>query len=122
MSEPALKRILFVDDDQAVLAGLENVLHRDRKRWAMVFALGSESALAQLALQPFDMVVTDMRMPGMDGMALLREIRDRYPETVRVMLSGSDCESAMPFIDGLLTKPCDAKTLRATLDRLFTAR
>lgn len=115
-----LKRILFVDDDAALLAGLKNVLHRDRKRWDMVFAGSGEAALAEIRKQPFDVVVSDMRMPQIDGLALLRMIRDEAPATARIMLSGSDCESAMPEFHELLAKPCSAATLRAAIERALS--
>ena len=113
------KRILFVDDDPSLLAGLQNVLHRDRKRWDMTFALGGEAALEQIGLGKFDVVVSDMRMPVIDGVAVLSVVKRCAPETVRVMLSGSDCESVSTEVDELLVKPCSAMTLRATLERLL---
>ena len=112
-----MKRILFVDDDEALLAGLQNVLHRDRKRWDMVFASTGETALAELRKQPFDVVISDMRMPNLDGAQLFRILRSEAPRTARIMLSGSDCESAMDDIDELLAKPCSASVLRAAIER-----
>ena len=115
-------RILFVDDDAAILAGLENVLHRDRRRWDLVFALGGAQALVALSEHPYDVLVTDMRMAGIDGHALLREVHARFPRTTCIVLTGSAYESAGPHADEVLMKPCDAKTLRAALDRLFVDR
>jgi len=112
-----MKRILFVDDDEALLAGLRNVLHRDRNRWEMVFANGGETALAEIKKQPFDVVVSDMRMPQLDGAQLFRILRAEWPKTARIMLSGSDCESAMADIDELLAKPCPPSVLRAAIER-----
>jgi CheY-like chemotaxis protein len=114
------KRILFVDDDPALLAGLQNVLHRDRKRWDMTFALGGEAALEEIGLAAFDVVVTDMRMPVIDGAAVLAVVKRCAPQTLRVMLSGSDCETVSTEFDELLVKPCSAMTLRAALERLLT--
>jgi len=115
------KRILFVDDEPAILAGLQNLLYKDRKRWDMVFALGGERALVELNTAPFDVVVSDMRMPGIDGAALLNRVKDEWPATVRIMLSGhADREAivrALPALHQLLSKPCDAGTLRSTLER-----
>jgi len=119
-------RILFVDDEPAVLAGLRNVFHRDRARWDMTFAPGSDAALAALATGPFDVVVSDMRMPGMDGAALLERIKREFPATVRIMLSGSadkeEVERATAAVDELLGKPCDTKTIRSTIERLMAKR
>ena len=115
------KRILFVDDEPAILAGLQNLLYKDRKRWDMVFALGGQLALDELRKQPFDIVVSDMRMPGVDGAMLLNIVKDECPSTVRIMLSGhADREAivrALPALHQLLSKPCDASTLRGTIER-----
>ncbi len=112
-----MKRILFVDDDSALLAGLQNVLHRDRKRWDMVFASSGEAALDEIRKAPFDVVISDMRMPQINGAMLFRILRVESPGTARIMLSGSDCESAMADIDELLAKPCNAANLRAAIER-----
>src|SRR5208337_5359055 len=82
------KRILFVDDEQSVLDGLEDLLVRYRHRWEMVFVTGAAAALDQMRKKPFDVIVTDIRMPGMDGAALLRLVSEKYPGTVRIVLSG----------------------------------
>jgi HD-like signal output (HDOD) protein/CheY-like chemotaxis protein len=114
-------RILFVDDEQAILDGVQNLLYKDRKRWQMVFANGGENALAELGKQPFDVVVSDMRMPGIDGATLLNEVKLRYPSTARIMLSGhAEKEAivrALPAVHQLLAKPCNAETLRAAIQR-----
>ena len=82
-----MKRILFVDDEQQILDGLKDLLRKQRKQWDMVFALGGEAALAELDRGPFDVVVSDMRMPGIDGAALLQKIKEQYPTTARIILS-----------------------------------
>ena len=115
------KRILFVDDEPSILAGLQNVLFKDRKRWDMVFALGSHVALCELHKAPFDVVVSDMRMPDIDGATLLNVIKDESPATVRIMLSGQVNQEAisraLPALHQLLVKPCDVRTLRGTIER-----
>ncbi|TMQ11377.1 MAG: HDOD domain-containing protein [Deltaproteobacteria bacterium] len=115
------KRILFVDDEPAILAGLQNLLYKDRKRWDMVFALGGQLALDEIRKAPFDIVVSDMRMPGIDGAMLLNVVKDECPATVRIMLSGhADREAivrALPAMHQLLSKPCDANTLRGAIER-----
>jgi len=126
----AKKRILFVDDDPALLGGLQNVLAKDRSRWDMTFALGGQLALDEVHKAPFDLVVSDMRMPGIDGATLLLAIKDECPSTVRILLSGyADQDTIMrvlPAAHQLLIKPCDTRTLRAalehSLERPSTAR
>lgn len=114
-------RILFVDDDLSILAGLQNLLYKDRRRWDMTFAGSGEAALEKLRAQPFDVVVCDMRMPGMDGATLLNRVKEASPATARIMLSGhAEREAivrALPALHQLLAKPCDANTLRATIER-----
>jgi HD-like signal output (HDOD) protein/CheY-like chemotaxis protein len=121
MTEVTKQRILFVDDEPAILSALQNLLYRDRRRWELVFAGGGEQALAELAKGRFDVVVSDMRMPGMDGATLLHRIRDSHPGTVRIVLSGQAGRDAivkaLPALHQLLSKPCDAATLRAALER-----
>ena len=116
-----MKRILFVDDDASILDALKNLLRRQRHEWEMLFALGGAAAVAELEKAPFDVVVTDMRMPGMDGAALLTLVRDRYPSTARIVLSGhADQEAvvrALPVTHQFLNKPCDAATLRGVIER-----
>ena len=120
------KRILFVDDEPAILAGLRNVFYRDRARWEMSFANGSDEALRLLAEQRYDVVISDMRMPGMDGATLLEQIKRNSPQTVRIMLSGSadkeEVDRATAAVDELLGKPCDTRTLRLTIERLMDKR
>lgn len=115
------KRVLFVDDEPAILSGLRNLLYKQRKRWDMVFVAGGEPALAELRARPFDVVVSDMRMPGMDGATLLNQIREESPATSRIMLTGyADHDAivrALPSLHQLLSKPCDAETLRAAIER-----
>lgn len=115
------KRILFVDDEASVLEGLENLLRKQRRRWQMSFALGGEAALAELQKAPFDVIVTDIRMPGMDGATLLHHVRERHPAVVRIVLSGhADREAvirAIPVAHQFLAKPCDGEVLRAVIER-----
>jgi HD-like signal output (HDOD) protein len=117
----ALKRILFVDDDPNVLSGLRNVLRTKRREWEMIFAIGPEEALANLASGPFDVVVTDMRMPRMDGATLLGKVKEIQPWAVRIILSGqTEPESAMKSVfvaHMFLSKPCDPVLLQSVVDR-----
>jgi HD-like signal output (HDOD) protein len=117
----AKKRILFVDDEPNVLAGLRNAFRPQRHHWDMVFALGPEEALAKIAESSFDVVVSDMRMPHMDGATLLREIKQRQPQAVRMILTGqTEQESVMKsvFIAHMfLSKPCEPDFLKRVVDR-----
>ena len=83
-----MKKILFVDDETNLLAGLQRMLRSMRSEWQMAFAPGAHEALEILRSDSFDVIVTDMRMPGMDGCQLLNEVKERYPNIVRIILSG----------------------------------
>lgn len=115
------KRILFVDDEAAILASLGNLLRKDRHRWDLVFAHGGPEAVRVLDQTRFDIVVTDMRMPDVDGAQLLELVRKRSPRTVRIMLSGhAESEAvirALPLVHQFISKPCDIKTLRGVIER-----
>lgn len=117
----ARKRILFVDDEGNVLDGLRNVLRPQRHEWDMVFAQGPEKALALLAEQEFDVVVSDMRMPRMDGATLLAEVKRLQPQAVRMILTGqTEQESVMKSVfvaHMFLSKPCDHNLLKAVVSR-----
>ncbi|HVA47409.1 MAG TPA: response regulator [Pirellulales bacterium] len=121
-----MKRILFVDDEPSVLDGLRRMLRAWRGEWEPAFAAGGSEALALLAERPFDVVVSDMRMPGMDGAQLLDEVTRRYPSIVRIILSGqADRESVLRCIGPThqyLSKPCGAAELRATIERALALR
>lgn len=115
------KRILFVDDDVGVLDGLRLALRRRRHEWDMEFACGGQAGLNVIANRPFDVVVSDVRMPEVDGERLLREVQRRWPAAVRIVLSGhTDQEASRRLIcvaHQFLAKPCDRDVLSATLDR-----
>jgi putative nucleotidyltransferase with HDIG domain len=112
-------RILFVDDEPSVLNAMRRTLHHMRGEWNLEFAESGESALKQLAKAPADVLVTDMRMPGKDGWQLLLEVKKRYPQTVRLILSGhSDARSIMRTVGTAhqyLAKPCDSTALKAAI-------
>lgn len=116
-----MNRILFVDDEPAILEGLRNSLRKQRGRWDMVFAAGGAAALRELEKARFDLVVTDMRMAQLDGAELLRLVKERYPTTARMVLSGqaeqSEVVRALPVAHQFLSKPCDPEQLRSAIDR-----
>jgi len=115
------KRILFVDDEDMVLQGLRRMLRPLREEWDMEFAESSVKALELMAKNPFDVIVSDMRMPGMNGAELLNEVMMRYPKTVRLILSGQAEKDIIVKCVGVthqyLAKPCDPDALRATIAR-----
>jgi HD-like signal output (HDOD) protein len=118
--------ILFVDDEPRILGGLRRMLRTHRDRWDMSFAEGAEAALAALRDRPCDVIVSDYRMPGMNGAQLLERVRIEYPATARVILSGQTNEdnllSIMVLAHEFLTKPSSPEQLVATVERLIDVR
>ena len=116
-----MKRVLFVDDENFVLQALQRMLRPMCLEWEMVFADSGAAALEMFHEKPFDVVVTDMKMPKMDGSALLREIARLSPTTVRIGLSGwadpRQIPGAIKVTHQFLTKPCAAADLVATIER-----
>ena len=120
------KRILFVDDEPNVLAGLQRMLYPLRDQWDMVFACSGREALQRLGESAFDVLVTDLRMPEMTGVELLAEVGQRFPEITRIVLSGmAELDvtlRAATLAHQYLCKPCDAATLCFTLERACSMR
>jgi len=120
------KRILFVDDESLVLRGLERSLRSMRAEWDIEFADSGPAALATMERHPFDVVITDMRMPGMNGAQLLDQVKRMFPQTVRMILSGqSDKETILRSIGPThqyLAKPCDVEDLKQKLTHAFALR
>jgi putative nucleotidyltransferase with HDIG domain len=116
-----MRRVLFVDDDPNILDGLRRLLRPLRSEWDMQFASSGPTALALMKAQPIDVVVTDMRMRGMDGDELLGTIRRLHPTTVRIVLTGQCTREAMIRIVRLahrvFNKPCDPIALKEAVQK-----
>lgn len=119
-------RILFVDDEPHVLKGLRRSLLEREDQYDIVFCGSAAAALDELARQPADVVVSDMRMPCMDGSQLLEEVRRRHPGAIRVILSGyAESQSILKTVavaHVYLAKPCDSETLVAAIARPLALR
>ena len=126
MNEKMKKRILFVDDEPMILNGLQRTLRKMRHEWEMMFTSSAMEALQILDANPMDVVVTDLKMPEMDGSQLLREIKNRHPHVVRIVLSGHVKHDmtlqSLQIAHQCLAKPCDAELLKQTLAKLFALR
>jgi HD-like signal output (HDOD) protein/CheY-like chemotaxis protein len=104
-----------------VLQGLQRMLRSMRAEWELEFVESAEAALQLLDQKPFDVIISDMRMPRMNGAELLAEVMKRYPATVRLILSGyADKDLILKCVGSThqyLAKPCDAESLKATVAR-----
>lgn len=120
MSDP-LPSILFVDDERNILKALRRLFVDEE--WDLLFAESGAEALEILAETPVDIVVSDFRMPEMDGYALLKEVQARYPATIRLFLSGyAEKESlSRSLAEGcahmVLAKPWDDNELRQVITK-----
>jgi putative nucleotidyltransferase with HDIG domain len=112
-------RIVFVDDELNILQAMGRSFHGMRNEWNMEFLSSGAAALDSLSKAPADVIVSDMRMPGMDGWQLLAEVKKRYPQTVRLVLSGhADPSSVMRAVGTAqlyLAKPCESGSLKAAI-------
>jgi len=115
-------RVLFVDDEAPVLTVLSVAMRSMAKEWETCFAESGEAALKLIEQKPFDVVVSDMRMPKMSGAQLLNQVLRKHPQTVRIVLSGySDLRAAMScvgVVHQFLQKPCDLAELRNCIRRV----
>lgn len=115
------KRILFVDDEPNILAGLRRMLRFLRDEMDFHFVESGEEALEFMAVNHVDVIVSDMRMPGMDGATLLGIVQQQFPHVIRIMLTGQADEKAIMRTVGVvhqfLAKPSSPEMLKEVLGR-----
>jgi len=119
MSEP--KRILFVDDEPVELQALKRLIADSDCGWNSEFCESPDEGLARLERESFDVVVSDLRMPGMNGGEFLSEVMIRHPKVARLIMADPvDQGMAMNKADVVhqfMAKPCEISVLRASVDR-----
>ncbi|MBC7183318.1 MAG: Flp pilus assembly complex ATPase component TadA, partial [Marinobacter sp.] len=112
-------RLLLVDDEPNILASLRRVFQREN--YELLFAHSGTEALSIMEKQPAELIMTDFMMPGMNGSDLLREVRERWPDTIRIMLTGhANTDAVMGSIrDGavyrFILKPWNDDDIRLTI-------
>ena len=118
-----MRDILFVDDEPELLDSLRARLYKHRHEWNMKFVLSGADAIATLEQQRVDLIVSDVRMPGMDGGQLLSVVKQRWPTTVRIIVSGySDPAQAVRLTSlahQYIAKPCEGRELENIIERCF---
>jgi HD-like signal output (HDOD) protein len=119
-------RILFVDDNQDILDGLSRALRHEKHLWDIDFINSGEEALEFMSASKVDAVVTDVRMPGVDGVQLLQDVSQLYPNVVRFILSGHAEEKvilqAAKLAHQFFPKPCNVDELKTALHRSLSLR
>jgi putative nucleotidyltransferase with HDIG domain len=122
----AMKRILFVDGDAKVLDGLRRMLYHTRTKWEMVFVTSGIRALELLDESEFDLLVTEIRMPDINGIELLNAVVKRHSQVIRFVLSGVANPEitwhSVALAHQYLVKPCRGEGLQATIERALTFR
>ncbi len=118
--------VLFVDDEPRILDGLRRQLRASRLDWDMRFVDSGEGAIRAMNESPADVVVSDMRMPGMNGAQVLRRVQQSWPDALRVILSGQTDQAELlgdiGAVHQFLQKPCDPDAVRTTILRAQTVR
>jgi HD-like signal output (HDOD) protein/CheY-like chemotaxis protein len=119
-------RVMFVDDEPNMLAGLRRMLYPARDSWDLVFASSGARALEILKDTPVDAIVSDMKMPEMTGAEFLARVQALYPGTARLVLSGqADPDTVLDVVRSaqqFLAKPCDARTLTTAVSRALSVQ
>ncbi|SCA62466.1 Uncharacterized protein SCG7109_AA_00520 [Chlamydiales bacterium SCGC AG-110-M15] len=114
-------KVLFVDDEPQILQGLKRTLHPMRSQWEIAFANSGKEALEQFANTSFDVIVSDIRMPEMDGTELLKIVKEKYPQTIRLALSGEMGKEfgykVARIVNQCLSKPASADQIKAAINR-----
>ncbi|MBL8953231.1 MAG: response regulator [Myxococcaceae bacterium] len=121
---PSLKRVLFVDDEPNVLKGLQTMFRPLRNTWEMVFVEGGAAALAELKRGRFDVVVSDMRMPNVDGAAVLNQAALLWPTAGRILFTGFADPDALERLTASyvkIDKPCPSAVLRDAIEKAMPA-
>jgi HD-like signal output (HDOD) protein len=118
-----MKSILFVDDEVDLLDGLRARLYKQRNHWRMQFVASGDEALEILDREPVDLIVSDVRMPGMDGGQLLTLVKERWPTTMRIIVSGYSDPVQAARLTSLahqyVAKPCEDRQVENTIQRCF---
>ncbi|WP_291326323.1 response regulator [Desulfovibrio sp. UCD-KL4C] len=107
--------VLFVDDETNVLAALRRMLRGKCSDWEMRFTDSGFAALALLEESECDVIISDIKMPGMDGADLLNKVKDKYPSMIRMALSGqvglNEVMRSIRSVHQYISKPCKAQEL-----------
>lgn len=115
------RRILFVDDEPKVLTGIRRMLSDMRDEWELLFAEGGQRALEIIDEGLVDVIVSDILMPEMDGVELLRRVRERFPSVTRIAMSGQSSAKfstlATLTVHQYLSKPCAVEDLKAVINQ-----
>lgn len=118
--------ILIVDDDVNLLDGLKRSMREKQNLWKQRYASSGNEALTILASEKIDLIVTDYKMPGIDGLELLSIIKEKYPEVKRILLTGQSesevFESSRDIAHSYLSKPCPSAEIINVIVKVLSAK
>ncbi len=121
-----MTKVLFVDDEPVLLRSIERIFKTRGASLHASFATSGAAALDLLERDAFDIIVSDLSMPQMDGVTLLGKVRTRFPQMTRLALSGqsaiAESARAVRVVHQWIAKPCDLRVLCANLERLAWVR
>ncbi|XPV77598.1 MAG: HDOD domain-containing protein [Desulfovibrio sp.] len=119
-------QILFIDDEQDILDGIRAMLRRKRKEWEMHYCTSPIKALQLLDEIVVDIIVSDIRMPEMDGVAFLHQLKQHHPHPIKIVLSGQTDQKNLFALVKLahvfLLKPCNSNELIETIEKVLKLR
>lgn len=119
-----MTKIIFVDDDPMLLASTRRQLHRKLDNCELLFFCNASDALESMSIQPADIVLSDLRMPEMDGAELLAKVAAKYPDTIRLAWTGQSetntIEQVCSIAHQVFYKPCPTKTLIEIISTVAT--
>jgi DNA-binding NtrC family response regulator len=117
--------ILVVDDDTNLLDGLKRSMREKQIMWKQMFVSSANDALDILATKKIDVIITDYKMPGIDGLELLSIVKEKYPDIKRILLTGQSenevFESAKDIAHSYLSKPCPITDIINAIDKIITS-
>ena len=118
-----MAKIIFVDDETNLLQGLQRMLRKKKDEWDMTFLESGIEALEKIKAQHYDVIVTDYKMPDIDGLQLLEEAKKVDESIKRVLLTGQSEEEifnrAKDIVHIYVSKPCDSEKLISEIEKLL---
>lgn len=118
--------VLFVDDEASIISGLRRMMHPLRKEWELLYVNGGKEALELLEKKGIDVIISDIRMPGIDGAQLLTKVKTIYPHIVRITLSGYANDTLAlrnaRLVHQSLSKPTTPETIKKIIEKAYKLR
>lgn len=119
-------KIIIVDDDTNLINGLRRSLFEKSSDWDIYYTETAQDAIKQLSAGTYDLVITDYKMPGMNGLELLSHVKDHYPAVKRILLTGQSenevFETSQDIVHVYLSKPLPAAELISAIEKIFDSR